>query len=186
MLYFSMPQRGGEFVTILTQIKTTERNMKRKALFLTEGAVIAALYVVLTEVTTLFGLSSGVLQFRLSEALCVLTAFTPAAIPALAVGCLISNLLAGCLPIDLLVGTLATLVGAVGGYLLRRVPLLVPLPTVLANTLVIPFILAYAYGAPGGLPYFFLTVAVGETVCAYILGMLLYITVRRYGQHLHL
>ena len=106
---------------------------RRAALYITQGAVIAALYVVLTELATLAGLSSGAIQFRISEALCVLPAFTPAAIPGLFIGCLISNLLAGGIPLDIIFGAVATLIGAIGAFLLRRCRWLIPLPTVTAK-----------------------------------------------------
>lgn len=153
---------------------------RRAALYVTQGAVIAALYVALTELSTLVGLSSGAIQFRISEALCILPAFTPAAIPGLFVGCLISNLLAGGIPLDIIFGAVATLIGAAGAYLLRRCRWLVPLPTVIANVLIVPPILKYAYGVPyaigthSALPFFMLTVGIGEVVCAYILGTALY------------
>ena len=152
--------------------------MKRgkSILFLTQGALIAALYVVVTELCSLVGLSSGIVQFRLSEALCVLSAFTPAAIPALGIGCLISNIFAGGIPLDILFGAVASLLGALGGYLLRKWWYLVPLPTVVANVLIIPPILKFAYNFEGALAYFALTVGIGEVVCAYIGGLLLYKT----------
>lgn len=107
--------------------------------------------------------------------------FTPAAIPGLAVGCLISNLLTGCIWQDVLFGTLATLIGAIGARWLRRVPWLVPLPTVAANTVIVPFVLAYAYRFEGGLPYFMLTVGLGEVLSAYICGMVLLYAIKPYG-----
>ena len=152
--------------------------------FLCYGAIIAALYTVLTCLAGALGLASGVIQLRLSEGLCILAAFTPAAIPGLTVGCLISNLITGCLPTDVLFGTLATLIGALGGWLLRGKPYLVPLPTVLANTLIVPFVLAYAYHAEGGLAFFFLTVGIGELLSAYVLGLLLYPTLKKHRIHL--
>lgn len=162
-------------------LKTAPLTKKRRAaLYITQGAVIAALYVVLTELATLAGLSSGVIQFRISEALCVLPAFTPAAIPGLFIGCLISNLLAGGIPLDIIFGAVATLIGAIGAFLLRRCRWLVPLPTVIANVLIVPPILKYADGIPyafgthSALPFFMLTVGIGEVVCAYILGIALY------------
>jgi uncharacterized membrane protein len=75
---------------------------------------------------------------------------------------------------DILFGSLATLIGAVGGYLLRKLPYLAPLPTVLANAIIVPFVLKFAYELEGGLAYFALTVGIGEVVCAYIGGILLY------------
>ena len=136
--------------------------------------LVAALYVVLTWLCALVGLDKGVIQLRLSEALCVLPAFTGAAVPGLFVGCLLANLLTGSALPDVVFGSLATLIGALGAYLLRRRKWLVPLPTVLANALIIPFVLRFAYGAEGTIPYFMLTVGAGEVISAYICGMLLY------------
>ena len=148
--------------------------MNRNLRFLCRGALVAALYVVLTWLCALVGLDKGVIQMRLSEALCVLPAFTGAAVPGLFVGCLLANLLTGSALPDVVFGSLATLIGALGAYLLRRRKWLVPLPTVLANMLIIPFVLRFAYGAEGTIPYFMLTVGAGEVISAYICGMLLY------------
>lgn len=148
--------------------------MNRNLRFLCRGALVAALYVVLTWLCALVGMSSGVIQVRLSEALCVLPAFTGAAVPGLFVGCLLANLLTGSALPDVVFGSLATLIGALGAYFLRRRKWLVPLPTVLANVLIIPFVLRFAYGAEGTIPYFMLTVGAGEVISAYICGMLLY------------
>lgn len=148
--------------------------MNRNLRFLCRGALVAALYVVLTWLCALVGMSSDVIQVRLSEALCVLPAFTGAAVPGLFVGCLLANLLTGSALPDVVFGSLATLIGALGAYLLRRHKWLVPLPTVLANVLIIPFVLRFAYGAEGTIPYFMLTVGAGEVISAYICGMLLY------------
>lgn len=148
--------------------------MNRNLRFLCRGALIAALYVVLTWLCALVGLDKGVIQMRLSEALCVLPAFTGAAVPGLFVGCLLANLLTGSALPDVVFGSLATLIGALGAYFLRRRKWLVPLPTVLANALIIPFVLRFAYGAEGTIPYFMLTVGAGEVISAYICGMLLY------------
>lgn len=148
--------------------------MNRNLRFLCRGALVAALYVVLTWLCALVGLDKGVIQMRLSEALCVLPAFTGAAVPGLFVGCLLANLLTGSALPDVVFGSLATLIGALGAYFLRRHKWLVPLPTVLANMLIIPFVLRFAYGAEGTIPYFMLTVGAGEVISAYICGMLLY------------
>lgn len=148
--------------------------MNRNLRFLCRGALVAALYVVLTWLCALVGLDKGVIQMRLSEALCVLPAFTGAAVPGLFVGCLLANLLTGSALPDVVFGSLATLIGALGAYFLRRHKWLVPLPTVLANMLIIPFVLRFAYSAEGTIPYFMLTVGAGEVISAYICGMLLY------------
>ncbi len=148
--------------------------MNKKIRFLTYAAVIAALYVVLTAVSALFGLDKGVVQFRISEALTVLPCLTPAAIPGLTTGCLLSGILFSALPLDILFGSLATLIGAIGTYFLgRRVRWLASVPPILSNTLIIPWVLKIAYGAEGTVPFFMLTVGVGEVVCCGILGTLL-------------
>ncbi len=146
---------------------------KNKTLYLCQGAIIAAAYVVLTFVSHLFGLDSGVVQLRISEALCVLPAFTPAAISGLYLGCLLSNLLMGGVWLDILVGPIATLLGAVGTYLLRKYKILLPLPAVLANMLIVPVVLACGYGMEQGYPLLLLGVGVGELISAYVLGMVL-------------
>ncbi|MBP5269796.1 MAG: QueT transporter family protein, partial [Clostridia bacterium] len=112
---------------------------KRKAslLFLTQSALIAALYVVLTTIVP--GLSSGVVQFRFSEALCILAVFTQAAVPGLTVGCVLANLINGCAVWDIVFGSLATLIGVIGVRLLRQIPWIAALPYALSNILIIPF-----------------------------------------------
>lgn len=148
--------------------------MKRKTLFLCYAAIIAAMYVALTLVSSAFGLSSGVIQCRLSEALCILPIFTPAAVPGLTVGCLIANLFTpGAMWQDILFGTLATFIGAFGTYILRKFRFLAPLPTVVANTLIIPFVLKFAYNVGDALPFLFLTVGLGEIISAGIFGYVL-------------
>ena len=114
--------------------------MNKKIRFLTFAAVIAALYVVLTAVSALFGLDKGVVQFRISEALTVLPCLTPAAIPGLTIGCLLSGILYSALPLDILLGSLATLIGAVGTYYLgRKIKWLSSLPPILSNTVIIEY-----------------------------------------------
>lgn len=147
--------------------------MKKNLLYLTRAAVVAALYVVLTWLSALFGLSSGVIQIRLSEALCVLPVFTSAAIPGLAVGCFLANLLTGTVVWDVIFGSLATLLGALGAYFLRQRKYLAPLPTVVSNVLIIPFVLRYAYSIEGAIPFFMLTVGLGELISCALLGTML-------------
>lgn len=150
--------------------------MKRRnhAEFIVQGAAIAALYVVLTLFSNIFGLASGVVQVRISEALTVLPFFTPAAVPGLFVGCIISNLLAGSAIWDVVFGSIATLIGAVGTYLLRKkTKWLAPLPPIAANTLIVPFILAFAYGAEESIPFLMLTVGAGEIISCGVLGLIL-------------
>ena len=152
--------------------------------FLCRGALIAALYVVLTWLCSLVGLDKGVIQMRLSEALCVLPAFTGAAVPGLFAGCLLANLLTGSALPDIIFGSLATLIGALGAYALRKNKWLVPLPTVLANVLIIPPVLRFAYGAEGTIPYFMLTVGIGEVISCGILGMLLRTVLQKYRKYI--
>ncbi|MBQ8259892.1 MAG: QueT transporter family protein [Clostridia bacterium] len=151
-----------------------------KVRYLSHAAMIGALYVALTFISAAAGLSSGAIQIRLSEALTVLPAFTPAAIPGLAVGCLLANTLTGGLPWDVVFGTLATLIGALGTYALRRAPhWLAPTPPILANVLIVPAVLQLVYGDPHAYPFLMLTVGVGEVIAAGIFGMSLYHAVKK-------
>ena len=158
-----------------------KRKMKRnaKTVFLCQGAIIAAIYVVLTYVTHLFGLDAGVIQLRVSEMLCILPMFTSAAIPGLYLGCLLANLLTGAVWLDVLVGPIATLLGALGTYALRKYKWLAPLPPIAANTLIIPFVLAYGYGMEQAIPLMMLTVGIGEVLSIYLLGMIFYFAIHK-------
>ena len=140
---------------------------------ITQAAIIAALYVVLTFVANTMGLASGAIQIRLSEALTILPYFTPAAIPGLFVGCLLSNILVGGALFDIIFGSIATLIGALGTYLLRKSKWLTPIPPILSNTIIVPLVLIYAYGVSDALPYLMLTVGIGEVISAGLLGMIL-------------
>lgn len=97
-----------------------KKNNSILLLDLTQGAMIAALYVVLTFIANLAGLASSVIQLRLSEALTILPVFTAAAVPGLAVGCVLANLLTGCAVWDVVFGSLATLIGAIGTRLCAK------------------------------------------------------------------
>lgn len=157
--------------------------MNQKVLTLVHAAVIAALYVVLTFLANAFGLANYAVQLRFSEALTILPYFTPAAIPGLALGCLLSNILTGCALPDIIFGTLATLIGAIGTYLLRKVKWLAPVPPIVANTVVVPFVLLYAYGIQP-LWLSFLTVGAGEILSCGVLGLLLLKVLEKYRQYL--
>ena len=106
---------------------------------------------------------------------------TPAAIPGLFVGCLIGNILGGAVLPDILCGSLATLIGAFFTYQLRnKSPYLAPLPPIAANTLIVPFVLRYAYGVALPIPFMMLTVGIGEVVSCGILGMIVYFALKKY------
>lgn len=150
-----------------------------KVLFIAQGAIIAALYVALTHISNMAGLASGAVQIRLSEALTILPVFTPAAVPGLFIGCLLSNLTTGCIPWDVAAGSFATLVGAIGTYLLRKYPYAGSVPPIVSNVIIVPFVLAYAYQFEGTIPYFMLTVGIGEIICCGILGTILMTALRR-------
>ena len=163
--------------------------------FLTQAAMIAALYAVLTYAAAAVNLAYGAVQFRFSEALTVLPVFTPAAIPGLAVGCFLANLGSPLGLVDWIFGTGATLLAAVGTWMARRiqikgVPVLAPLPPVIANVVMVGFELSClssagtfalgnftwaAFGASA------LTVGIGELVICYALGLPLLLALRKTG-----
>jgi uncharacterized membrane protein len=147
---------------------------KSNVLSLARGGMIAALYVALTYAAALVGLSSGAIQLRLSEMLTVLPAFLPEAVPGLYIGCLIANLLTTGNIYDILLGSLATLIGAIGARMLRKAhPLLITLPTVIANALIVPLVIILSAGGEetfASFPYFALTVGIGEFLSAGVLG----------------
>lgn len=152
----------------------------KKALFLTQSAMIAALYVVLTLLANAFGLANYAIQVRFSEALTILPVFTPAAIPGLWVGCVLSNIITGCMPLDVIFGSLATLLGAIGTYILRKYKWAAVVPPIAANTLIVPFVLSYVYQFEGSIPYFMLTVGAGEIISCGVLGLILYQMLEKY------
>lgn len=157
--------------------------MKNKALELTRGALIAALYILLTLLSSTFGLDKGVIQLRLSEALCILPVFLPEAVPGLFIGCMLANLITGALLPDVIFGSIATLIGAIGARLLRRLQskyiFIATLPTVISNALIVPFVLKYVYGAGELIPFMMLTVGIGEALAAGVLGTALYFSIKK-------
>ena len=154
----------------------SDRNIQ----FLTRAALIAAVY---TALTLLFApLSFREIQVRISEALTILPYFTPAAIPGLLVGCLISNILGGAILPDIIFGSLATLIGAVGSYLLRKHRILVPIPPIAANAVIVPFVLRFGYGVNLPVPLMILTVGLGEIISCGVLGMLLLVVLETYDK----
>lgn len=161
--------------------------MKRKSRFLAHGALIAALYAGLTYLQNLLipGSASWAIQFRASEALCVLALFTPAAIPGLTVGCVLFNLsFAGALPLDAPVGGLATCLAAAGMYGLRKLtvkgyPVAAMLLPALCNALLVGWELDLYMG--GGYWLNALYVAIGEVAVLLTLGTALYCALRTRG-----
>ncbi len=163
----------------------------KKVLFLTQAAVIAALYVVLCEIFA--PISFKEVQLRIAEALTILPFFTPAAIPGLFVGCLLGNLLAGAIPLDIVCGSLATLAGALGtwgiGQMIRKkhlkapVKYLLPVPPILANAIIVPFVLYYGYGITIPIWMQMITVGCGEVLGCGVLGMILLFALEKVGWH---
>lgn len=156
------------------------KDQKNQVTLLVHAAMIAALYVVLTYIANALGLASSAIQIRFSEALTILPYFTSAAIPGLFAGCLLSNILTGCALPDIVFGSLATLTGALLTRKLGRYKWLAPLPPILANAIIVPFVLFYAYGIRP-LWLSFITVTAGEIISCGVLGMILLISLQKYA-----
>lgn len=162
--------------------------MKMKITTLVQAAMIAAIYVVLTFIANAFGLANYAVQVRFSEALTILPYFTPAAIPGLFVGCLVSNILTGCILPDIIFGSIATLIGGIGTYFLRKHKWCAPITPIISNTVIVPLVLIYGYGfLLDGVStaycycYYALTVGAGELISCGILGMILLFTLEKYS-----
>lgn len=139
-----------------------------KSVYIAKAAVIAAIYIVLTYVSYMLGISS---VLRLSEVMCFLPMFSVTAIPGLFVGCLLANILTGEAIWSAFVGSLATLIGAIGTYRLRNKSVIVALlPPVIANTVIVPILMRYVYGLNGTLLIFILSVGIGEILSCEVLG----------------
>lgn len=151
---------------------------KSKVQFLTQAAMIAAIYVVLTYLFQPFGFMD--VQVRVAEALTILPFFTPAAIPGLFVGCLLGNLLGGAVLLDIVIGSLTTLVAACLSYLLRKNKYLVALPPIIANAIVVPWVLKIGYSLAAPIPLMMLTVGIGEIISCGILGTMLLLALNKY------
>ena len=152
---------------------------KQNTNFLTQAAMIAAIYVVLTYVFAPFSFRE--VQVRIAEALTILPLFSPAAIPGLFIGCLIGNILGGAILPDIIFGSFATLIGAI---FTRKIgstnPFLAPLPPIAANTVVVPLVLRYGYSIILPVPLMMLTVGIGEILSCGALGMILYFALKKY------
>lgn len=161
--------------------------MNKHTRYLVHGAVIAALYAVLTHMQNLLlpGSATWAIQMRMSEALCVLAFFTPAAIPGLSLGCLVFNLtFAAALPLDFVIGTAATALAAGGMWLTRNwtvkgYPLLGMLLPALCNAVLVGWELTVYIG--GGFWLNALYVAIGEAAVLLALGTLLYYILQKRG-----
>ena len=166
---------------------------RKQVMFICQAGLIAALYTVLTIVSAYFGLASYEIQVRISEALTVLPLFTPAAIPGLTLGCIVSNLLTGAMPLDVIFGSVATLIGAVCAYFIGKVAnktgntllkVLVPFPNVIANALIVPWVLKLVYHIEGPVWYFMLTVGAGELIAGVGLGLPLLFMLDKHKKHI--
>lgn len=151
----------------------TKMKSNKKQINIAVAAIIAALYVVLTYLASALGIASYAIQVRFSEALTILPLFTPAAIPGLFAGCILANLLTGCALWDIIFGSIATLLGAIGTYFLRKHKALAVIPPIVMNVIVVPFVLMYVYTLDGAYWYFVLTIAIGEIISCGVLGTFL-------------
>lgn len=149
------------------------KKSRKKIINVVIAAIIAALYVVLTYLASAMGLASFAVQVRFSEALTILPLFSPAAIPGLFVGCILANILTGCALWDVIFGSIATLIGALGTYFLKKHKILATLPPIIANTIIVPYVLLNVYNLDGTYWLFALTVCLGEIISCGILGTLL-------------
>ena len=144
------------------------------------SAMIASLYVVLSFVSNAFGLASGAIQIRISEALTILPFFTPTAISGVTIGCLLFNLLSGSAILDVIFGAIATFLGTIITYFIGKfakkikwMRFLLPIPPILSNAFIVPWVLKTAYGLSDAYWYLFLTVGLGEVISCGVLGMIL-------------
>lgn len=144
-------------------------------------SIIAALYVGLT--FAVLPLAHGAIQFRLSEALTILPALFPAAIPGLAIGCFIANIVSNFGLIDMFLGSFATLIAAFMSFLFRKKLYVAAIPPVLINAFIVPIIFIFS----GDLAYWFNvgTVFLGQFVVIYAIGLpLTYILRKRLKKYI--
>ena len=152
-----------------------------------QGALIGALYAAFTLVAA--PISFGLMQVRISEALCILPFFTPAAVPGLFVGCVVANLLGGAALYDVVFGSLATLLAAIFTRWLKNrgaSKWLAPLPAVVFNALIVGALMHLVYFPPEEVSYLagVTYVGVGQAIACYILGMPLFRVLERYEEKL--
>ena len=151
---------------------------------LCRAGIVSALYVVTTLVV--FPVASGAIQFRLSEALTLLPLFFFESVPALFVGCLLSNLITGCAPIDVVLGSLITLVAGLMTYAVGKIfkktwlkIALGGLFPVLFNALLLPLIWEYCYGAEHVYLIQMALLLLGQTVSVYLAGTPLVLAIKK-------
>ena len=163
-------------------VEEKETGMKDKYNIL-RVIMIAAMYLVVTNLTSFMSFHD--IQLRLMEALCILAVFTPVAIPALFIGCFFANLISGAPWADVVFGSLATLIGAYGTWKLRhKKPYIAIIPPIVANAVIVPFILRFAYGIDKPIPMMMLTVGLGEVCSCGVLGLILYRILYRHKEKL--
>ena len=162
----------------------SRQNTIKRVRFICLAGLIAALYIALTYLAMALGLDKNAIQIRFSEALIVLAFVTPAAIPGLYIGCLLANILTGCAPLDILIGPMATLIGAAGAYLIGRMRnkkisrWICTIPNIIANTVIVTIVCYICYTAPDAqtpsiIPFYAITIAIGEIISCGVLGTLL-------------
>ena len=127
----------------------------------------------------MLGLANMAIQVRFSESLTILPFFTPAAVPGLFIGCIISNLLIGSMPMDIIFGSIATLLGAMGTRLLKKNQWLAPIPPIITNMIIVPWILKTVYQFEGSYFYFMVTVGIGQVISCGFLGMLVLFALKK-------
>ena len=155
--------------------------MNRTTKWLTVNGVLAAVYAVVTILTASF--AYGPIQFRLSEALCLLPMLAPQTVWGVTIGCILANLFSPVSALDVVIGSLATLLGALWVTRVRRV-WLAPLPMTICNAVLVGGMLAYVYTPDNLLSGFLLMageVALGELAVGYVLGVPLVLALRRTG-----
>lgn len=164
-------------------MKVTQNTLK-KVRFICLAALIAAMYVALTYLSMALGLDKNAIQIRFSEMLIALAFVTPSAIPGLYVGCLLANILTGCAPLDILLGPIATVIGAIGAYLIGKMKhkniahWLCTIPNIIANTVIVTIVCYVCYTAPDAqnpsiIPFYATTVALGEIISCGLFGTVL-------------
>lgn len=159
--------------------------MKKQRVYqITLAAMIAAVYVVLTFFANALGLANNAIQVRFSEALTILPFFTGDAVWGLTIGCFLSNLFIGSAAPDVVFGTLATFLGALGTYFLGKTKktwtgYLAPVPPILTNTFIVPWVLIKAYEVSGAYWFLAVTVGTGEIISCGVLGMMLYVALNK-------